>query len=256
MPNIYYVEKIESINPFSSDGLYGERWVGLSITDSAEYKMMSGTDILFGFKISRHSEGWQFRAMDFIEFNSMLGRNIIYTGNVEDLETAKTVYNGHSIYDQFLRPYEPCVLVHSTTPEGYRGIIKDGALKSWNKIKKGHDDRPIGALLGDPADFSDYVMLGELGYWSEIVVSSNEKGTICMDPDCDYQPGARFYFDTLTLIKEGLFVRDGMHYKVKDELPLSYAVFCATPENITIDGRVTPRSFADAADEAFKKGLT
>ena len=181
-------------------------------------------------------------------------KNIIITGRKNDYEEAQAVYKGHSIYDQFLRPHEPEVLIHSTTPDGYLQIIKDGALKSWNKLteeSKNNEKRPIGTLLGDPRDFRDYIMLGS-GFWTEVVVSSKQKGYICVDADCAYTPGARFYFDTKQLIKKGLFIRDGAHYKVKDELPLSYSIFCATLENVTIDRKITPKSFAAAADEAFE----
>ena len=79
------------------------------------------------------------------------------------------------------------------------------------------------------------------------------KGYICMGTDIEYTPGARFYFDTQELIQDGLLINDGTHYKVKDELPLSYSLFCATMDNISISGKITPKSFADAADEAFNQ---
>ena len=258
MENIYFANTIAEINPFSPNGEYCDKWVELSITNSTEYKEMTGRTILFGFKVRTLRDGWQFRAMDFIEYNTLLGKNIIFTGTKNSYEEAKKVYQGHSIYDRFLRSYEPAVLIHSTTDIGYQQIIKDDTLKSWNKIKNEHDiykQEPIGALLGDPPDFSDYIMLGRFGFWNEIVVSSKQKGNICMDADCEYTPGARFYFDTKQLIREGLFVRDGAHYKVRDELPLSYALFCATLDNVAIDGAITPRSFSIAADKAFEKTM-
>ena len=260
MPGIFFAKEITDLNPFSSDRKYNEDWVELSITNSREYEMMTTKSLLFSFKISRFCNGWHFCAMDYIEYNIMFGRNVIFTGDMKDFEEAKTLYQGHSIYDPFLRPHEPDVLVHSTTLDGYRQIIKDGALKSWNKVKTEHgnsDDKPIGALLGDPHDFSDYVMLGG-GLWIEIVVNSKQKGNVCMDADCEYIPGARFYFDTKQLIKDGLLIRDGGHYKVKDELPISYSLFCATLENVYLSGKVTPKSFSMAADKAFGeiKGIT
>ena len=136
--------------------------------------------------------------------------------------------------------------------------MKDSALKSWNKVKKdgGSDEnKPIGVLLGDPDDFRGYVMLGGLGVWNEIVVSSKEKGYICMDVDCEYTPGARFYFSTEELIQSGLLMRDGAYYKVRDILPLSHSLFCATADNVFINGKVTPKTFSEAADEAFEKHL-
>jgi len=256
-PNVYFTNVLRPINPFSPDGKYGKNWVALSITDDSSYKLMTCKDTIFCFKISKATqEGWEFRAMDYIEYNLMLNRNVVYIGNRNDYEIAKSAYHGHGIHDPFLRSYEPAVLVHSTTPTGYKKIIKDGALKSWNKVREDYgssENEPIGALLGDPDDFRDYVMLGGLGVWNEIVVNSKEKGYICMDTDCEYVPGARFYFSTTQLIQNGLFVRDGAHYKVRDILPLSYSLFCATVDNVFVNGEKTPRAFSEAADEAFKK---
>jgi len=147
-------------------------------------------------------------------------------------------------------------LVHSTTPSGYVLIIQDGAIKSWNRVKREHkikEGKPIGELLlGDDISLRDYVLLGG-GVWNEIVVNSKEKGYICMDTDIEYTPGARFYFNIQKLTQDGLLINDGVHYKVKDELPLSYSLFCATLDNVSINGKVTPQSFADAADEVFNK---
>lgn len=255
MNNIFFIEKITEINPFSSDGKYDDKWVELSITNTKEYMAMTGKTHIFGFKISKTDKNWTFRAMDYINYNTMLERNIIFTGKKSDYSVAKQAYTGHSVNDMFLRPYEPKISVHSTTLAGYNSIIKDGAIKSWNRVKAENnreEDVPIGALLSDPADFSDYVMLSSFGYWNEIVVNSKQKGYICMDADCEYTPGARFYFDTKQLICDGLFVRDGAHNKVKDKLPLDYALFIATLNNVSIDGKITPKTFAQAADETFE----
>jgi len=233
----------------------GKDCVELVISDSTEYNASTGRkNDIYCFKISRHCEGWQFRVMDFFQYNAALNRNVIYNGPDIFLEEVRITYTGHSIHDNYLRPYEPEILVHSTTPEGYTHIMKDGAIKSWNKVKTEHkiyEDKPIGTLLGDPDDFRDYIMLGDTGFWNEIVVSSREKGFICMDADAEYKPGARFYFNTKQLLENGLYLRDGIHYKVKDELPLSYVLFTASLENISLKGKITPSVFSGAADTAF-----
>ena len=64
-------------------------------------------------------------------------------------------------------------------------------------------------------------------------------------------PGARMYFDTKLLAEKGLLVRDGLHYKVKNELPLNFALFTATVDNIELNGKFTPNTFAEAADIKF-----
>jgi len=257
MSKLYFVNKISSKNPFSPDGKYDENWVELRITDDAKYKLVTCKDVIFCLEISKaNEENWAFRAMDYIAYHLALGRNVVYTGEGDDYMRAKEIYRGHSMSDPFLRPYEPRILVHSTTPNAYRQIMKDGVLKSWNKVNERHrhgEIEPIGALLGDPVDFRDYVMLGELGFWNEIIVSSKEKGYICMDADCEYNPGARFYFSTWELIKSGLFIRDGAHYKVRNMLPLSHSLFCATTDNVSINTKITPRTFAELADKAFEE---
>lgn len=252
--SIYFTDKLLKINPFSENGLYNDNWVELSITNSTEYQMITDKTIIFSFKISKLCEGWQLRAMDFIMYQKLYNRNVIVTAEKKDFEEAQAAYYGHSIYDKYLRSYEPEVLVHSTTPEAYLHIQEEGVLKSWNKLKSNNiinEDKPIGSLLGDPYDFSDYIMLGE-GISIEIIVNSKEKGYINMDIDCEYTPGARFYFYTSQLISSGMLVRDGCHYKVKDALPINHALFCATIENVDMkENKITPKTFSQAADEAF-----
>lgn len=256
MDHIFFVTEMRERNPFSSDGKYDSNWVQLTIDDDAEYHVMTGTTIVYGLKVSKLCEGWPFRVMDFIEYHTSLGKNILCTGNRADFEIAKSLYAGHSPYDKNLREYEPDILVHSTTIDGYTHIVKDGEIKSWNKVKeenKTGETQPIGSALGDPVDFRDYVMLGNLGHWTELVVNSKQKGAICMDADSEYTPGARFYFETKQLLRDGLLIRDGAHMKVKDALPLRYCGFVATAGDVQIKGPITPKSFAEAADEALKR---
>lgn len=158
--------------------------------------------------------------------------------------------------DRELRSYEIPTLVHSTPKENYPLILKDGYLKSWNLLKLENldfEDKPIGSLLGDPKDLSDYIILGS-GINNEIVVLSKQNKSLCMDIEAEYIPGARFYFSTKQLASEGLLVRDGLHYKVKNRLSLSLSFFCATAENLNIDkSNITPKIFATAADKAFNE---
>ena len=107
-------------------------------------------------------------------------------------------------------------------------------------------------MLGDPEDFRDYIMLGS-GVQCEVVVLSKQKNKLCHDVDEEYVPGARIYFDNKILAEKGLLVRDGIHYKVKNELPLDLALFTATIDNIKINGKITPNTFAEAADIKFSE---
>jgi hypothetical protein len=246
--------KLPEQNPFREDGLYDSSWVQLVITEKSEFSMITRKTIIFQFTVSKCYEGWQFRVMDYISYQLGYGRNVILTAEPEHYEEAQQAYQGHESCDLFLRSYEPKFLVHSAPPMALEQILLDGALKSWTRVKAANyisEDSPIGAQLGDPDDFRDYIMLGE-GLAPEVVVSSREKGFICMDADCEYSPGARFYFDTSELISKGLLVRDGCHYKVKNELPIHLALFTATVHTLSLEGcKMTPRIFTEAADRAF-----
>ena len=208
MSQIYFADEITPVNPFTDDGLYDDSWVELSITNSNDFQMMTGKTIIFEFKISKQCEGWQLRAMDYVQYQILNNRNVIVTAPKKDYEESQSAYHGHSIYDKLLHPYEPKTLVHSTTAQAHLQIQKDGKLKSWNRLKSNNntlEEKPIGSLLGDPSDFSDFVMLGG-GVAPGIVVNSRVKGFICMDSDNEYTPCARFYFDTRQLAVKGLLI--------------------------------------------------
>ena len=68
-----------------------------------------------------------------------------------------------------------------------------------------------------------------------------------MDTDCEYTPRTRFCFSTKILLQDKLLIRDGGHYKVKDELlPKTYKLFIATLENIELHGdNITPKAFLE-----------
>ena len=116
------------------------------------------------------------------------------------------------------------------------------------------EEYPIGIQLGDPADFSDYIMFGG-GVTGEIVVNSKQQGKIVMDVNADYLTGARLYFDAKRMAQDGLLIRDGCHLKVKDTLPLEpYLIFAATWERIGLESQVsTPKIFSEKADESFRR---
>ena len=104
---------------------------------------------------------------------------------------------------------------------------------------------PIGIQLGDPADFSDYIMFGG-GVIGEIVVNPKQHGKTAMDVNIDYLTGARLCFNAEKMAQDGLLVRDGCHLKVKDTLPLEpYLLFAATLVIIGIASQVsTPKIFS------------
>ncbi len=153
--------------------------------------------------------------------------------------------------------YEERFVVHSTTKENYEKIVDQGCIKSWNILKsenKAFEKEPIGAMLGDPKDFRDYIMLGS-GVQCEIVVLSKQKNRLCYDVNEEYTPGARMYFDAEQLAENGLLVRDGLHYKVRNNLPLEYAMFTITMNSLLIAGKITPKTFSEEADKKFFRDI-
>lgn len=224
---VYRVDKLTEcgINPITGYG-YDSSWIVLMLTDSEEYQFMCGSrnGCAYTIKVSRTKcDDWKMSVGDFLSFNEANAKNIILVMTESEHEAVKDYYKGHSYNESVLRKYEPPVLVHSTAMNSWEQIKQNGMLKSWNILKEEQaiaEDHPIGIQLGDPTDFSDYIMFGG-GVTGEIVVNSKQQGKIVMDIDAEYQTGARLYFDVKRMAQDGLLVRDGCHIKVKDTLPLA-----------------------------------
>ncbi len=172
-----------------------------------------------------------------------------------EYQIAMILYQGHRFDEPLLRDDEPAVLVHSTTGAGWQGIQRDGMLRSWNNLHRTGslpEDSPIGIFLGDPPAFSDYIMFGS-GISPEVVVLSKQSGTIFEDVNAAYRPGARLYLDARKMAADGLLIRDGLHVKVRDSLPLEpYLLWAATWDKLGLDGPIsTPMIFSKAADRQF-----
>jgi len=262
MSKIFYVDtsfEPSDKNPFDDNKPYDSNWIMFKLVDDPNIYRSTGKgkNKLFQEIISKKCEGWQYRIMDFINYERVQDRNIIISVDEYDLNEAKRIYKGHNYTDKKLRYYEPKVLIHSTPLNCWESVKSSNCLKAWNILKQENiitNEMPIGSLLGDPEDFSNYIMLG-LGINCEIVVSSKQKNKIEMDMDALYEPGVRLYFDAKKIANDGLLTRDGVHYKVKDTLLLNkYLIWSATIENINMkDHEITPRNFACCADEAFEK---
>ena len=199
---------------------------------------------------------WRMAVGDFIDYCNLNHMNAFLEISQTDYDDALNAYGTHRCNEKMLREYEAPVLIHSTTMENWFHIRQDGMLKSWNRQKKenriGHEEKPIGALLGDPESFRDYVMLGfEVN--TEIVVSAKQAGRIVMDVHAPYRTGARLYFNAEKIAENGLLIRDGCHLKIKDSLPLApYLIWVATWDKIGLRSPLsTPETFAAAADRAF-----
>lgn len=115
------------------------------------------------------------------------------------------------------------------------------------------ETQPIGRLLGDPDDFSDYIMFSNGSISGEIVVLSKQMGRVTMNPNMKYHPGARLYFDARKIAEDGLLIRDGCHLKVKDKLPIApYLIWAATWKSVgLINNLSTPKEFTELSNEIF-----
>lgn len=259
----YRVDELreEKINPITKCE-YDYSWIVLILTDSEDYEKMCGSnnDCAYTMKISRSKcEDWKMAVGDFISFHEASGKNAILVMSEIELEAVKEYYVGHQYNESFLRKNEPSVLVHSTPMASWELIKCDKMLKSWNKLKAEKlvdEEEPIGIKLGDPIDFSDYIMFGA-GITGEIVVNSKQCGTIIMDANMEYLTGARLYFDAEKMAQDGLLVRDGCHLKVKDTLQLTpYLLWVATWDTIGLESQIsTPKIFSEMSDSQFKKRL-
>lgn len=257
---IYRVDRLSenSINPITGHE-YDNSWIILMLTDSPDYQQMSGSSngCAYTIKVSRKQyKDWKMAVGDFIGFCKANEKNAILVMSEAELKSAKNHYEGHRYDEPFLRENESTVLVHSTPMNSWKQIKSDGMLKSWNILKTQEvitEEQPIGIQLGDPTDFSDYIMFGG-GVTGEIVVNSKQQGKIVMDTNAEYLTGARLYFDGKRIAQDGLLVRDGCHLKVKDMLPLRpYLIWVATWETIELESQVsTPKIFAEQADRKFQ----
>lgn len=250
------------INPITQQA-FDPSWLVIQLTSATNYQMFCGSQNgrAYTLKISRGYADWAFAVGDFLDFYANGGKNVLAVLSEADLQTVRSVYRAHSCRDRYLRAGEPTVLVHSTNSAAWDSIQKDGALLSFNRLKARNGRQkevPIGELLGDPAEFSDYIMFGSGSAISgELVELSRQRGKILTDETAEYRTGVRLYFDARKTAEDGLLVRDGMHLKVKDRLELEpYLLFCATWDTVGLPSPIaTPRAFAEAANAAFEKVL-
>ena len=249
---------INAYNPFTNTN-YDDSWIVFYLTDSKEYQMTVGNGGImpvYTAKVSKQYPEWRMSVMDFIECNAFYGRNIIISITEDDYTEAMAAYSGHHFNENCLRAYECRYLIHSTTWENWKSIQSDDCLKSWNILKSERpdwEDAPIGKKLGDPHDFSDFIMFSDGGISSEIVVLSKQNGVITMNQDMPYQTGVRLYFDMAKIAQDGLLIRDGFHLKVKDTLPLHpYVKWIGDWKNAGLPEAIsTPKEFTEMSNQQF-----
>ena len=237
-----------------------QNWIKFKLTNSKEYRMFVGTENnIYTLKVSKDScSYWEHSLFDFIGYEESYNKNIILHITTADFEQAKKKYENHHFQEKRIRDYEAEVLIHSTPWESWKKIQTDGALKSWHVLKQKNSNfevEPIGKQLGDPEDYSNYIMFSNGHVAGEIVVLSRQSGYIDMDQDKAYQTGARLYFDMAAIARDGLLVRDGAHLKVKNELPLEkYLIWVGTWESVGLGNQTsTPLEFTTKANQVFNE---
>ena len=226
------------------------------LTDSTEYRQLNCfEDSVYTLKISRNYEYWYYDLCDLIDFYADTDIEVILDVDNNDLRLARALYGNHKYNEKTLREYESDVVVHSTTKENAQNILVDRKIKSWNILRGERADwekKPIGAMLGDIEDFSNYVMLSGFSINNEVVTASKANGVINTDVNQSYIAGARFYLNAKALAHDGLLLRDGAHIKVRDNIDLEkYLIWYSTPEILGIDEYMTPRDFFEVSNQRF-----
>lgn len=226
------------------------------LTNSKDYKSFCGLEnSIYTVKISKQNKYWYYDLYDMIDFYGNSNIDLILNVSDNDIELARSLYCNHSYDENTLREYEPTVMVHTTTLEAYKEIIANGSIKCWNLLKQqkeSFEEKPIGSLLGDIEDFSNYVMLSPIDVNNEIIVASKQKGYIDTNPNQTYQAGCRFYLDAKKLANDGLLLRDGQHIKVKNEIHLDkYLIWYSTADNIGLPVKTTPNEFFELSNNKF-----
>ena len=229
-----------------------------TLSSSDQYKILCNKkDKKYVVTISRLSPEWFYDLCDLIDFYENSAINVTLDIWEKELHKARELYGTHRFDEKTLRSYESKVLVHSTLPENVESVFSDGELKSWNILKKeneGWEEHPIGILLGDIEDFSNYIMLSDIRDNNEVVVASKQKHVIDINIEQRYKPGVRIYLDAAKLAKDGLLLRDGEHIKVKDRISLEkYMIWYATTERIGIAAETTPKEFFEESNKMFEQ---
>lgn len=227
------------------------------LTDSKEYKQFNCFEnSTYTLKISRNFKYWYYDFCDLMDFYKGTDIEVITEVREKDIILARKLYGNHKFNERTLREYETDVMVHSTTKDNVQSILADKKLKSWNLLKKEKsrwEDKPIGSLLGDIDDFSNYVMLSAFSQNNEVVTASKANGEINTDINQTYVAGARFYLNAKKLARDGLLLRDGAHIKVKDFIDLEkYLIWYSTPQILGVDENLTPNLFFKLSNERFK----
>ena len=226
------------------------------LTDTSEYKSFCGLEnSIYTVKISKQYKYWYNDLCDIIDFYANSYIELLLYVTSKDIKLARKLHGNHRYDEKYLRVYEPDVMVHTTLLEAQKQIISDGYIKCWSLLKQEKEvfeEKPIGSLLGDIEDFSNYVMLSPIDVNNEIIVASKQKGRIDTNTAQIYNAGCRFYLDARKLANDGLLLRDGQHIKVKGQIPLDkYLIWYSTAEKVGLPAKTTPQEFFELSNSKF-----
>lgn len=229
-------------------------------TQQKEYRQFNCFEnSIYKLKISKNYKYWYYDLCDLIDFYKGSDIEVIPEISNDDLALARELYGNHKYNEHILREYEPDVMVHSTTKDNVQSILSDKKLKAWNLLcaeKSDWEDKPIGALLGDIGDFSNYVMLSGISQNNEIITASKSNGELNTDVNQSYVAGARFYLNAQKLAGDALLLRDGAHIKVRDYIDLEkYLIWYSTPEILGVEEHTTPKVFFELSNKKFNEIL-
>lgn len=254
-------------NPFTEDGAYGWEWSCFCLLDSEGdqfYTGKSGSG-LFSARFGRGVKNLEHRLVDFLRYENAQGRKVMLSFP-DDVDIDAYVRQAllRAPEERSVRPDDPRVVVHSTTSDAWKSILKDRELKAASQLalKRSGTGEPSEVELyyrNEPPEYKDYIMFGDVDSpASEMVLASVAKGRFVMSEDAEYQPGVRLYFDNHRLIADGLGVRDGLHLvKVRTSLPLEpYLLAAVTVEDVDPEGTVevwTLRKFVEASNAFFRQ---
>lgn len=190
--------------------------------------------------VSFNTIGWQYACMDFITYENYHGRTVIAFLTKEQMDEVLDIYGISTFKDKWLREHEPTILVHSTLLDFWHKILEDKKLVSFRNLSN-YLEKNLGLgyyLLNEPIDYADYIMLCSMtDPVGELVVATREQRKIINDVKTIFTPGVRLYFNAKLIAQDGLLVRDGTHYKVKEQLPLDkYLVDFVIVEKLSSTG--------------------
>lgn len=251
-------------NPFTGDGAYGSGWSCFRLTDDDDDWLRNGCEPsgLYVVRLGRRCAHITRRLGDFLRYESALGRRVIVAGTAQISPEALVAQAlAETPEPGLLRDDDPQWMVHSTSREAWVAIQACGELRSF-ALLRAKGERAIGELLlSDPPDYAGHVTLGETEkIGPEFVVACRQAGKMLPNPDTEYTPGVRLYFDAHLIIQTGLGVRDGVHtLKVRDRLPLEqYLIAKVSTDDLpplASGQQWTTSEFLKRANEAFKRHL-